>query len=179
MLAAHHKMLRRHQIGLLAERHHVISRVTIGIRQMLPTLNVTVARRRRTRRDAQRHQLILRRHFSGGLQHFTKTVGVADKMIGGEHDHDRLWIVFTQRDRTQRNRRGRPASHRLDHKIPIGDARPLGLEQIHLLFAHDDVHILGHQQRLQTIDRALKHRTVADQRQHLLRRLLSRQRPQP
>ena len=108
--AALHERLGAGAVGLLREATHAV----LARPERIAALDVAVARLRRGRLDADRHQeLAARRQRDRPPERLEEAVGIADVMIGRKHDHGRARIDALDQRGGERDRRRGVAAHRL------------------------------------------------------------------
>ncbi len=111
---------------------------------------------------------------------FAELVGLADDVIGREHQHEGVAVALGREHGGDRDRGAGIAAHRLQHDVGLDAA----LAQ---LLGHDEAEVgIGDDDRTReqigvgdALKHLLEHRSLADQRHELLRHALARDRPQP
>ncbi len=110
----------------------------------------------------------------------TELVGLADDVVGREHQHQRLTITLGGEQGRDRNCGTRIAAHRLQHDISIDAAfaQLLGDDEAEVAMGDDDRS--PEQLRIRDArEHLLKRRALSDQGDELLWPALARNRPQP
>ena len=171
-------LLRGSKVGFLDECRNLMR--PCGIRQRRAFLDVAVAGFRRGGDDAESGEMAVLRRLRRSENGRMERRHVADQMIGGQHQHQRIGIVARQHQRGHGNRRRGVAAHRLQH-----DGMRLDADLAHLLGDHEAVLDVAHHQRCshfrhvcQAADSVLQQAVVAGQRQQLFRQGRARQGPQ-
>jgi hypothetical protein len=146
--------------------------------------DVAVARLGAVGHHAEGDQLALLREAGAGDQRGAEGVGIADDMVGGQHQQHgvvALLAVLQRGGGGQRHGRRRVAADGLEQDgrgLHAGLAELLGHQEAMFLVAHDDG--IGEPvEAVEAAERGLQHGVLAHQRQQLLRIQLARQRPEP
>ena len=166
------------KVGFFDKRCHLVC--AGGIRQRRAPADVAVAGFRRGGDDAESSEVAVLRGLRRSENGRMERRHVADQMIGGQHQHQRVGIIARQHQRGHGNRRRGVAAHRLQH-----DGARLGADLAHLLGDHEAVLVVAHHQRCghfrhvcQAADSVLQQAMVAGERQQLLGQGRARQGPQ-
>ena len=96
-----------------------------------------------------------------------KQILIANEMVGGQNRHDGLGVALLHDGRRQPDRRGGPARRGFDQIILFGNIGHLAAHLVHLVFHRHNQDALEREQLSESIDRALKERLLAEQRQEL------------
>ena len=104
----------------------------------------------------------------GGAQKLLEMLNVGNEVIGGEHDHHRLWVAALDGDGSQADHRGGAAGQRLQDEIFSWQRRALLCQHLSLLPHRHHVDMVRREEALQPFDGGLEEAVFRDQAQHLL-----------
>jgi len=179
MVACIEVALRGGGVGLLDEAQHPAHALAARLAGL--GLDVAEAGFRRFGHDAESHQRAVPRRRNGRAHGGLERRHVADHMVGGQHQQQRVIVLRRRLQRCRGDRRRGVAANRLEHDRGVlhADLAQLlrGEETVFLVGDHDRCGAFG--QRRNPQPGVLQHRALAGQRQELLRIGLARQRPQP
>ena len=164
-------------IGLFHER---LDRAHGCAVELLARTDVAVVRRGIGGLDAEGDDPALGGGAGGAPAGFAELVGLANDVVGREHQHERIAVALGREHGGDRDRGAGIAAHRLQHDVGLDAA----LAQ---LLGHDEAEIgTGDDDRAReqvgvgnAREHLLERRSLADQGDELLRHAFARDRPQP
>ena len=104
-------------------------------------------------------------HLRRGGQHLAEAVCIDDKVIGGQHRHNRFGVLPQQVNGTQPDGGASATALRLDDKVLPRQLGRLSRQRIDVLGTGDDENLLGLENGRDPIHGMFEHRTPADERE--------------